>query len=488
MRAFLFVLLATPALAADYHVSRVGRDTNPGTAAAPWMTIQKAADSLTPGDTAFVHRGKYKERVKVRVSGSAAGGFVTICSAPDEKAIVDGAGFVPPVGADTALFLIEDRSYVVIKGFEIRNYKAALGNRTPAGVFVTGESDHIEIRGNNIHHIAYNAKRGNAFGIAVYGTSAAHPISRVIVDGNNVHHLKTGNSESVVLNGNVTDFEVTNNTVHHNNNIGLDFIGFEGTCPDVAQDQARDGVCRGNTVWNISSYGNPAYGRHYSADGIYADGGTRILIERNISHHNDIGVELASEHANRATSDVILRDNFIYQNRIVGLFMGGYDAQRGSCAGCKVTNNTFFQNDTKRDGNGEISFQHFVTDNTIMQNIFVAGPQSLLVGNPTTTNSGNVLDWNLYFAPDDVADSAWQWKSSERTGFADWQSFAQQDAHSLFADPKFASVAPPDLHLQSGSPAIDAGDPVFAAAIGETDIDGQERINGGRVDLGADEF
>ena len=113
--------------------------------------------------------------------------------------------------------------------------------------------------------------------------------------------------------------------------------------PDVAQDQARDGVCRGNTVWNISSYGNPAYGRHYSADGIYVDGGTRILIERNVSHHNDIGIELASEHGRPCDQQhVTLRDNFVYRNRIVGLFMGGYDALRGSCENCTVANNTFF--------------------------------------------------------------------------------------------------------------------------------------------------
>lgn len=488
MRPLFFALLATPVFATDFHVAKTGLDTNPGTDAAPWRTIQKAADTLAPGDTAFVHAGVYKERVALHVSGSAGGGFVTIRNAPNEKPIVEGAGLVPPVGEDTGLFLISDRSYVVVQGFEIRNYKTTRGERVPAGVFVTGESDHIEIRGCDIHHIRYNAKNGNAFGIAVYGTSAAHPITRVILDGNNVHHLKTGNSESVVLNGNVTDFEITNNLVHDNNNIGLDFIGFEGTCPDVAQDQARDGVCRGNTVWNISSYGNPAYGLSYSADGIYVDGGARIVIEKNVSHHNDIGVELASEHGGRATSGVILRDNFIFKNRIAGLFMGGYDAQRGSCENCTITNNTFFQNDTKRDGNGEIAFQHFVTGNTITQNIFAAGKQSLLVGNPATTNSGNAFDYNLYFAPDGVADSQWQWKNSTRTGFADWQGFAQQDAHSLFADAKFVNALTPDLHLQSVSPAIDAGDPAFAPAIGETDIDGQPRLNGARVDAGADEF
>jgi hypothetical protein len=85
-------------------------------------------------------------------------------------------------------------------------------------------------------------------------------------------------------------------------------------------------------------------------------------------------------------------------------------------------------------------------------------------------------------------NSEWQWKNSQRTGFADWQSFSQQDAHSLFVDPKLASAAPPDLHLQSGSPAIDAGDPAFVPANGETDIDGQPRLNGAHIDLGADEF
>ena len=55
---------------------------------------------------------------------------------------------------------------------------------------------------------------------------------------------------------------------------------------------------------------------------------TRIVIERNVSHHNDIGVELASEHGGRATSSVTLRDNFVYRNRIVGLFMGGYVSNR----------------------------------------------------------------------------------------------------------------------------------------------------------------
>ncbi len=45
-----------------------------------------------------------------------------------------------------------------------------------------------------------------------------------------------------------------------------------------------------------------------------------------------------------------------------------------------------------------------------------------------------------------------------------------------------------DYHLQAGSPCINAGDPAYVVALGETDIDGQARVAGGRIDIGADEY
>ncbi len=264
--------------------------------------------------------------------------------------MIDATGVTPPAG-DTALFLIVNRSYVSINGFELRNYKTTSTSRTPAGILLSGACQHVQIRNCNVHDIwntgGNTTTSGNAFGIAVYGSSTT-PATDVVIDGNDVHHLKTGSSESLVLNGNITNFQVTNNTVHDNNNIGIDFIGFEGTCPDAAQDQARDGVCRGNTVWNITSQGNQAYANgDYSADGLYCDGATRVTIERNLVHNTDIGVELASEHSGKLTSDITLRNNFIYANRQTGLFLGGYaNSGTGGTDGCTITGNTFYNNDT----------------------------------------------------------------------------------------------------------------------------------------------
>ncbi len=44
--------------------------------------------------------------------------------------------------------------------------------------------------------------------------------------------FKTGSRESLVVNGNVTNFRITHNIVHDNNNIGIDVIGFERTATD----------------------------------------------------------------------------------------------------------------------------------------------------------------------------------------------------------------------------------------------------------------
>jgi predicted outer membrane repeat protein len=45
-----------------------------------------------------------------------------------------------------------------------------------------------------------------------------------------------------------------------------------------------------------------------------------------------------------------------------------------------------------------------------------------------------------------------------------------------------------DYHFLPNSPCINAGDPNFVPEVNETDIDGQPRALGGRVDMGADEF
>src|SRR3569833_328131 len=336
---------------AAFYVATTGNDANPGTQAAPWRTIQHAADKVRAGATVNVRGGVYEELVNVRASGNASEGFITLRSYPGETAILEAEHFTPP--GRTGVLTIHNQSYVRIEGLEIRNFHTAEHQLAPLGIDVMGAGSHIELLKNNVHHIQQTFEGrtspghgANAFGIAVYGTDAKTPITDLIIDGNEVHHLKTGSSESVVVNGNVTNFRITHNEVHDNNNIGIDVIGFERTAPDPAVDQARDGVVSNNLVYNIPSRGNPAYRMDESSDGIYVDGGTRILIERNVMHDVDFGFELASEHKERATSYITARNNLIYHGHTAGVSIGGYAPDRCHTEHCTVVNNTLYDNDT----------------------------------------------------------------------------------------------------------------------------------------------
>jgi hypothetical protein len=409
----------------SYYVSPTGNDSNPGTQAAPWRTIQHAADTGRAGSTVKVRTGIYEELVSIHVSGNASDGFITFKSFPGETAVLDATRFTP--SGRQGVLTIHNRSYVRIAGLEIRNFHTAEHRLSPLGISVTGSGSHIELLNNNVHHIEQTfegrdapGRGGNGFGIAVYGTDAKAPITDLIIDGNEVHHLKTGSSESLVVNGNVTNFRITHNLVHDNNNIGIDIIGFERTAPDPAVDQARDGVVSNNLVYNITSRGNPAYRNEENSDGIYVDGGTRILIEQNVMHDVDFGIELASEHKDRATSYIIARNNLIYHSHTAGVSIGGYAPERGRTDHCTVINNTLYANDTSATGTGEFQMQWNMTDNIFVNNIVYAGPRCLISLNKSQIDKARppaVIDHNLYYCASGAKASTWAGVSSTATGF-----------------------------------------------------------------------
>jgi hypothetical protein len=56
-------MLAGGAGAREFHVAKTGSDNNDGSAAAPFLTINRAAMELRAGDTVTVHAGIYREWV-----------------------------------------------------------------------------------------------------------------------------------------------------------------------------------------------------------------------------------------------------------------------------------------------------------------------------------------------------------------------------------------------------------------------------------------
>jgi hypothetical protein len=470
-----------------YYVATTGSDSANGSASAPWRTIQHAVNSVPAGATVQVAGGTYNELVTITHSGSASAGYLTLQSAPGQMATIDGTGLGVPQGQQ-GLITLQNVSYVRVIGLQLQNYTSNSASLVPLGLYIYGAGDHIEIRNNHIHNIVTTVKTssGDAFGLAVYGT-ATTPISNLIIDGNELDHLTTGYSESLAVNGNVQNWQVTHNRVHDNNNIGIVAIGFENTAPTTSLDQARNGWIAGNTVYNISSTTNPAYNYQPSADGIYVDGGTHITIEQNSVQAADVGIELASEHFGHDTSYITARDNLVLDSTIAGISIGGYSSSMGGTDHCNIVNNSLFENDTAMSGSGEFQVQYHASNNLFANNILYANGQGLLVNSFVSSSTAPVVLQNdLFYTSDNGASAYWIWNNNTYTALGDFQQASGSEAQGLLADPLFVSTSMPNLQLSAGSPAIGSGVNLGLGLEGAYDYAGSARTaSGGSIDRGA---
>lgn len=478
---------AAPSPGPAYFVSNLGNDAHPGTHDLPWRTISFAAKTVPPGSTVYVRGGIYQERVVFKVSGSAQAGPITFMGYPGELAIIDGTNVkipAPPGAGPSGLVQMTNVNYLIFQGFDIRNVISNSSRLFTAGIGIEGKCDHLEIRLNHIHNISNGSYGAN--GVGVYGTAAPVGITNLIIDGNEIDHLTLGSSEALTLNGNVQYWTVSNNIVHDANNIGIDAIGFEATAP-TGYDQARNGKICGNLVYNNSDNNNPFYPKNdNSADGIYVDGGTSIVIDSNIVHHNNIGIEVASEHRGKTSSYVIVRNNLIYQNTGPGISLGGYSKTVGSTDHCTTLNNTLYNNDTMKTGSGEIQLQYFpgtVSGNLLENNIVFANSQNLLISSPFSGTAVK-LDYNVYYTPGG-ASPEWQWNNQSYSSLASFRKACGSDASSFFADPQFVNPLGSIFYLQQISPALNSGQDLGSDAEGSSDLSGHTRIQNGHIDRGA---
>lgn len=424
----------------SYYVSiKTGRDYNPGSMSKPFKSIQKALNVVKAGDTIYVRGGVYKELLNVRTSGKASA-KIKILNYPYEKPIIDGTGKSAGSSSYFSLLTISNKSYITISGFELRN----LTTKTTAliqGISIRGSGTDIKIKNCKIHNIKTlnSSQLANGHGISVYGTKKDKPYNNVILEGNEVYNCVLGQSESVAIKGNVTNFKVLNNKVHNNDNIGIAFIGYDGTAGGGATDRARQGVCAGNVVYNISGVNNPSY-LEACADGIYVDGGQNIIIDRNIVTSCDIGIEAASEHKGKSTQNITIRNNLVtYCNGFGAISFGGAGIWTGDATNIKIINNTIYRSKIG------VSIQR--------------------------ANSGtNVVANNIIYRCDAKIDG-WVRKNNV---YNNW-----------FANPYFVSPSKGNYRLKSYSPAINKG---VRVDYGVFDLDLETRVSGNVVDMGCYEY
>jgi hypothetical protein len=443
-----------------------------------------------------VRGGTYYERLTFPASGSAAGGYITLENFPGEHVLLSGQNAPSDdIGFGQNMIQIENKSYLKVSGLEIAYDRGVSVHDDAYGIRIDGSGSNIQILNNTVHDITgkvTSTSDGLNFGYAgagihVYGSSLTASYSHVTLSGNTIYNCQPGDdsTETMTVNGNVTRFTIDHNIIHDDNNIGIDMIGGEADVfgePDGTLNLpvARDGKCDDNRVFNIhANYGDGFAG------GIYVDGGKNIVVQGNHVSSSDLGIEVGCENHGYVASGIAVRDNIIDLNTQGGLVFGGYDNTVGRVDDCTFTNNTLYHNDTTNQGDGEVWIQ-FADNNVLENNIIYSTSQDLLIN--SQYNTDNISKYNLLFCDDGADNAQFTWGGTSYSSFSSYQAGSGQDQSSIFANPQFVSAANGDFQITAGSPAIDAGDPSFVVAPGETDFFAHPRLVGNRVDIGAAEF
>lgn len=459
----------------NYYVSPTGNNSNTGTQAMPWQTIQYSLNQLSTNDTLNLLTGTFTEKISIPASNIYVRNYLS------NTPVIDATG----IATQDAIIAISNKSNITISGIELKNNI----QNDAQGILIDGSGSDITIKNCIIHDIHFSSNISdpvsastNAQGIIVYGTNATTAITNLKIQNNQLYDCRLGYSEGIAVNGNVDGFEVTGNTVYNLTNIGIDVIGHEGTCPNPANDQARNGLVKNNVTHLCLSV-------YASSGGIYIDGGKVITVENNTSYRNGYGIEVGCENVGKTTDAIIIRNNIFYDNEICAIALGGfaYPSISGKVINSTVRNNTCYYNDYSNSGNGEL-YLSYSESSIIENNIFYTTSQNIL-SYAELTQPSLVFNYNIIYCQSGASSLTVDWNGSTYTGYSTFVSGSSTNANSIFANPQFvlATITNPDFHLITNSLTINAGNPSFVPSVSEIDMDGELRANG-IVDCGADEY
>ena len=471
----LLTLLPTLTSATTYYVSTSGSDSNPGTQAAPWKTIQKAANTMVAGDTVYILAGVYKEKVNIPKSGEPEK-YITFSNYGTDEVIIDAENGVRDFCID-----INGKSYLKFIGLKLVN-AGPTGWR--AGLRAIDNSSNIIMDSLTVQNCR--------FGLLIYGKDS--PVSNITLRNSVIAQNK---EHGVFLYKKVYDSTIgPNNHVYgngegvreliHGIEIGTDYPGLQSNGAQritVFDNEVNNNGCQGIRTWNAKDILiKNNYCHHNGATGIQIeDGSENIIVDSNRCEHNaqtfdyETGVWIARTVNSIAqnnmlrgnvlglmvttSNNTIIRNNIIYDNnRGVGYngtpnainAMGIHiDAESNNVI---AVHNTLFKNgqNSQRAGITFCGF-HPPSNGIVVKNNIVS--EALASLDIWMSCDSYTSDYNDYF---NTRALSVYWKGSTMN----WNSYlaaSGQDQHTLLQDPLFADSSTGNFNLQSNSPLIDKG-------------------------------
>ncbi|HEY9639553.1 MAG TPA: right-handed parallel beta-helix repeat-containing protein, partial [Coleofasciculaceae cyanobacterium] len=240
-----------------FYVAPNGSDTNAGTIAHPWATIQHAAAVLKAGETVYIRAGRYPITQQIRANHSGTeNAWILYAAYPGERVIFDaiavGPGAPtrqPPFWHDQGTFQLENVSYIQVRNLEIINshhsgftvrgsHHIQLSNNKTEKTFSPGigvwESHHVKVVGNTVTNANTRemmpASYPEDFGEAPHEGISLGSVEQFEVAYNLVYDTK---KEGIDIKGASQQGTVHHNYVHHAGIMGLYVDSWDGILADV---------------------------------------------------------------------------------------------------------------------------------------------------------------------------------------------------------------------------------------------------------------
>jgi hypothetical protein len=427
------VFLPLSASAVTYYVDVTGNDsynglypTYEGGSNGPWLTLAKSVSSISSGDTVYLRAGTWNEGLYIYgKSYTSRTTFARYPSDPVGSVILDGTGIEHEEWED-GVILIHYSNNVLIDGIKVINgYKAGINA-------VSGQ--YIEIL-NSITDNTYLS--GIAFWLVTHGT----------VQGNTIYNsnMPNGYDEVISIASSSTNIDVSYNTLYAGNrNFGA--MGGEGL-------NIKDGCSYVHVHHNYVDMARPD-GQESDRYAMGVDGWTsethHIYFYNNIVKDGSWGLQCNSEEGGYA-------HHIYFYNNIVSHI--GHGSMHGGGIGFPpyggspgLNEYIYWWNNIIYDSYyGARFYKEEIASVEMRNNIFYNSEIEDIHFDTGVPEEEITLDHNLYSG----------------------------------TDPKFVNASGEDFHLQSDSPAINAGVTISNVI---DDFDGISRPQGAGYDIGAYEY